>query len=145
MAISVKLQQLNPEAIMPMYQTDMAAGFDLYYCGNETEIYPGEMLMLETGWAVELPRNFELQIRSRSGLAKSGLIVANSPGTIDADYRGEVKVLLLNTGHARRVIQHHERIAQGVIAPVYVADFEVVEKLSETERGSGGFGSTGTK
>jgi|WetSurMetagenome_2_1015567.scaffolds.fasta_scaffold04629_13 dUTP pyrophosphatase len=101
-------------------------------------------LMIRTGWAIELPFGYECQVRSRSGMVlKHGLVVANSPGTIDSSYRGEIGVILYNLGGAHQVIKHGDRIAQLVIARVADTDFTVVDALSDTDRAAGGFGSTG--
>lgn len=105
---------------------------------------PGERKLIPTGLSMEIPLGFEIQVRPRSGLSfKTGLMVVNAPGTIDADYRGEIKVILGNLGQNDEVITHGDRIAQLVLCPVWQASFEVASELSETERGSGGFGSTG--
>lgn len=123
-----------------------AAGADLCAAIDEARtVQPGERLAVPTGLSIAISMGFEGQVRPRSGLAlRKGLTVVNAPGTIDADYRGEVKVLLVNLGAEPVVIEPSERIAQLVIAPVVQASFEVVEELSSTERGSGGFGSTGS-
>ena len=106
---------------------------------------PGAQAMIETGFAMALPPGFEAQVRPRSGLAaKHGITVLNTPGTIDADYRGEVKIILINLGHDDFVIERGMRIAQMVIAPVVQAQTQIVDSLSDTQRGDGGFGSTGT-
>lgn len=132
----------------PGYQTSQSAGMDLMAAIDEGEalsISPGGRLMVPCGFAMALPRGYEAQVRPRSGLAaKSGVTVLNSPGTIDADYRGEVKVILINLSDVPFAIQRGDRIAQMVIAPVVQAEWQVRESLDETERGSGGFGSTGT-
>jgi len=133
---------------LPAYQTGRAAGCDLLAAVPQEEpitLAPGARTLVPTGLAMALPEGFEAQVRPRSGLAmRHGLTVLNSPGTIDADYRGEVQVLLVNFGPDAVVISRGERIAQLVIARVSQAAFEVVTELDETERGSGGFGSTGT-
>ncbi len=122
-----------------------AAGLDVVAdLDQPLELGPGDRAAVPTGLAVEIPPGFEVQVRPRSGLAlKHGVTVANAPGTIDADYRGEVKVILVNLGAAPFVVQRGERIAQLVVAAVVHADVIEVEALSETERGEGGFGSTG--
>lgn len=152
--MNVKIKKLSDKAVVPVYQTSGAAGFDFHACvdsldaapiGFCTVIMPGETALIGTGLAFELPENIELQIRPRSGLsAKTGIRVANSPGTIDADFRGEIKVILTNTGTTPFIVNANDRIAQGVLAPVYRAEFEVTEKLGESERGQNGFGSSGT-
>lgn len=177
--IIVKIRKLHPDAVTPAYATELAAGFDLVAV-EDVIIAPGETALVPIGLAFEIPPDFEMQIRPRSGVSyRTKLRVANSPGTIDADYRGEIKVIIDNISqehanrhpnirdahndyltdvggksfrtHGRRFahgtysIRKGDRIAQGVIAPMVRADFEVVDELSETERGAGGFGSTGTK
>ncbi|WP_069095912.1 dUTP diphosphatase [Methyloligella halotolerans] len=148
-SVSVKLIWLpHGEGLpLPAYQSEAAAGFDLLAAvaeGEDVQLRPGERQLIPAGFSMELPRGFEAQIRPRSGLAfKHGVTVLNSPGTIDADYRGEVKVLLINLGEEDFLIQRGERIAQMVIAPVTRARIAVVVELSETARGEGGFGSTG--
>jgi dUTP diphosphatase len=132
---------------LPAYQSADAAGLDLLAAvpqGTPLMLAPGKHAMVPTGLAVALPRGFEAQVRPRSGLAaKHGVTVLNSPGTIDADYRGEINVILINHGEAPFVIRRGERIAQMVIAPVVKAQIIPVATLSSTDRGSGGFGSTG--
>ena len=132
---------------LPAYQSDHAAGFDLLAAMPEEGsliLDPSDRVLVPTGLVFELPEGYEAQVRPRSGLAlKHGVTVLNSPGTIDADYRGEVKVLLINLGSERFLIQRGDRIAQAVIAPVTHVKIETAEALSDTERGAGGFGSTG--
>lgn len=130
---------------LPHYQTEQAAGMDLYAAVDASvQLQPGQNLLVPTGLAMALPDDHEAQVRPRSGLAaKHGVTVLNTPGTIDADYRGEVKVILINLGQATFEIQRGERIAQMVIAPVTRADMTEVEELPDTVRGTGGFGSTG--
>lgn len=132
---------------LPEFETALAAGADLRAAvDSPLVIAPGMRALVPTGFAMALPAGYEAQIRPRSGLAyKYGVTVLNAPGTIDADYRGEVKVLLINHGDNDFVIERAERIAQMVIAPITQAEFAAVETLSETARGSGGFGSTGVK
>jgi dUTP pyrophosphatase len=132
---------------IPFYQTEQSAGADLYANISESlSIKPLERVLVPTGLIIELPINFEAQIRPRSGLAfKHGITVLNSPGTIDADYRGEIKVLLINLGQEEYQIQPGERIAQMVIASCVQAHFTVQTELSATERGAGGYGHTGNK
>ena len=131
----------------PSYQTEQSAGADLYANISESiSIKPFERVLIPTGLIIELPLNFEAQIRPRSGLAfKHGITVLNSPGTIDADYRGEIKVLLINLGQIEYQIQPGERIAQMVIASCLQAEFQIQSELSVTERGEGGYGHTGNK
>lgn len=134
---------------LPHYETALAAGADLRAAlegGVSIILEPGHRRLIPTGFCMALPAGYEAQIRPRSGLAfKYGITCLNTPGTIDADYRGEVKVLLINHGPDPFEISHGERIAQMVIAPIVQAEFKVVESLSETARGAGGFGSTGRK
>ncbi len=141
--LGVKVKILNPDAIIPKYQTEEAAGFDLHSV-EEKIIKAGERDVVKTGLAVALPKGYELQVRPRSGLAlKNGITVLNTPGTVDSDYRGELMVILLNTSKEDFVIKKGERIAQAVIKEILQADFAVVDELDSTERGTGGFGSTG--
>lgn len=130
---------------LPSYETNRSAGMDLRACINEPiVIKPGERKLIKTGLAIALPENYEAQVRSRSGLAlKNGIAVLNSPGTIDADYRGEVGVILINLGSENFTIERGMRIAQMVIAPAIQAELVEVNELDETKRGAGGFGSTG--
>jgi dUTP pyrophosphatase len=132
---------------LPAYETAQAAGMDLRAAVPEDApitLAPGARDMIPTGLTMALPDNYEAQVRPRSGLAaKNGVTCLNTPGTIDADYRGEVKVILINHGHEPFVIKRGERIAQMVIAPVTRATLVQVETLDETARGAGGFGSTG--
>ena len=130
---------------LPFYATAQSAGMDLY-AANEAPIAlaPGEFRLIPTGIFIELPEGYEAQIRPRSGLAfKHGITVLNSPGTIDADYRGEVGVLLINHGKASFEVKSGERIAQMIVAQYARVEWKVVENLAETTRGSGGFGHTG--
>ena len=132
---------------LPAYETADAAGMDLRAAVADSEpvqLAPGARAMIPTGLTIALPPGYEAQVRPRSGLAaKHGITCLNSPGTIDSDYRGEVKVILINLGQDAFVIKRGERIAQMVIAPVTRAELKVVESLDETKRGTGGFGSTG--
>ena len=132
---------------LPTYETDQSAGMDLRAAvETEIEILPGGRALVPTGFKIALPRGFEAQIRPRSGLAlKNGITLPNSPGTIDADYRGEVGIILLNAGTEPFIIHRGDRIAQMVIAPVLQAGWVEVATLDETARGEGGFGSTGVK
>tara|TARA_B110000483_G_C17702728_1_gene353977 strand:- start:3 stop:458 length:456 start_codon:yes stop_codon:yes gene_type:complete len=132
---------------LPSYATAQSAGMDLL-CAEvaKISIAPGSRAMIATGIAIQLPDGFEAQVRPRSGLAaKHGVTVLNSPGTIDADYRGEIKVILINLGDEPVAFARGDRIAQMVIAPVTQATWSEVGSLEESDRGSGGFGSTGTK
>jgi dUTP pyrophosphatase len=130
---------------LPAYATTGAAGLDLRAAEAFT-LKPGERALVPTGIAIALPQGFEAQVRPRSGLAvKHGVTVLNAPGTIDADYRGEIKVPIINHGAEDFVIVRGDRIAQMVIAPVTIATLMEIDRLEETERGSGGFGSSGQK
>jgi dUTP pyrophosphatase len=144
--VKVKYKRLRDLAIVPSYQTQHASGMDLYSANVEPiTINCGEIVMIPLGFAMALPANYEAQVRPRSGLGtKFGITLPNSPGTIDADYRGEVSVPLINHGKEPFVIETNMRIAQMIIAPVVQATFEVVDELDETIRGAGGFGSTGS-
>ena len=132
-------------AVVPSYKTDGAAGADV--CAFLTEpvtIAPGSFAMIPTGLFFEIPQGYEIQVRPRSGLAaKNGITVLNTPGTIDSDYRGELKIILINLGNSAFVVNNGERIAQIIVSPVTVADFKLTDSLSDTVRGEKGFGSTG--
>ncbi|UGY18849.1 dUTP diphosphatase [Bradyrhizobium septentrionale] len=147
--IKIEVHQLphGADLLLPIYQTSEAAGLDLLAAVPRSApliLLPGRYEMVPTGLTIALPPGYEAQVRPRSGLAaKYGITVLNSPGTIDADYRGEINVLLINHGHEPFSIRRGERIAQMVIAPVTRAELVPVDVLSSTERGSGGFGSTG--
>lgn len=132
-------------AVVPEYKTKGAAGADICALLSEPVTIPqGKSAMIPTGLFFEIPEGYEVQIRPRSGLAaKNGVTVLNTPGTIDSDYRGEIKVILINLGDKDFVINSGDRIAQMVVAPVTQATFTITDKLSETDRGAGGFGSTG--
>ena len=132
---------------LPVYATEGAAGLDLLAAVTDTVVLePGQRALIPTGLAIALPPDHELQIRPRSGLAlRNGIVLPNSPGTIDEDYRGEVQVIMLNTGDAPFVIERGMRIAQAVLAPVRRLAWEEVEELDTTARDAGGFGSTGTR
>lgn len=141
----MQILRLRPHAIVPRYQTADAAGVDLHAALDESlNVPPGAVVAVPTGLAMAIPRGFEGQVRPRSGLArKSSVTVANAPGTIDSDFRGECMVLLINLGRDSFRIEHGDRIAQLVIAPVSQAELVEVSELPDTERGAGGFGSTG--
>ncbi|MCC8089767.1 MAG: dUTP diphosphatase [Rikenellaceae bacterium] len=144
----MKIKVINKSAFdLPQYETVSAAGMDVR--ANITEsviIKPLDRIIVPTGLFVELPEGHEIQVRPRSGLAaKLGITVLNSPGTIDPDYRGEIKVILVNLSHDEFELRPAERIAQFVFARFERVDWELTDKLSDTERGAGGFGSTGTK
>lgn len=144
--MKVKIKKLHPDAKVPTYGTDMASGFDLSSVEELLIIGPGNKAIVPTGLSVEIPKGFEIQIRPRSGLAaKYGVTVLNTPGTVDADYRGEIRVILINHGEDSFIVRLGDRIAQGVLAMVTdQAEFEEVEDFNNTTaRGEGGFGSTG--
>ena len=145
--MKVNIKKLNENAVIPTYGSEYSAGADLYACiDSEVTILPGETKLIKTGLAIEVPEGYGAFIYARSGLAsKRGLAPANKVGVVDADYRGEVMVALHNHSCEAQAISVGERIAQMVIAPFLKAEFNVVDELSSTERGSGGFGSTGTK
>ena len=145
MKIALKILPHGQGLDLPSYATIGSAGADLRAAvGTPLVIQPGERALVPTGIAMALPANHEGQVRPRSGLAvKFGLTVLNAPGTIDADYRGEIMVPLINLGAEEFVLEHGLRIAQLVIAPFHQADFHLVDDLEDTARGDGGFGSTG--
>lgn len=132
---------------LPSYETSGAAGADVRANlpdGVSVTLEPGQRALIPTGLRIEIPAGYEVQVRPRSGLAlKHGITLPNTPGTIDSDYRGPLGVILMNAGQESFEVAHGERIAQLVVAPVVQADFQFAYELSETERGSGGFGSTG--
>ena len=131
---------------LPVYQTPESSGFDVRAQIGDTPLtlFPGERSLVATGLTFELPRGYELQARPRSGWAiKQGITLLNTPGTIDADYRGEVKIILINLGREPVEIKDQDRIAQLVLCPIFQAEFELSVDLSASERGVGGFGSTG--
>ena len=143
----VRFKKLNEKAIVPTYGSAFSAGADLYACLEENlNIEAGETVLVKTGLAMEIPEGYAGLIYARSGLAtKKGLAPANKVGVIDSDYRGEIMVALHNHSKTSQQIEPQERIAQLVITPFLQADFEEVQTLGETERGPGGFGSTGRK
>ena len=145
--ISVAITRLSGSEDLPLpdYMTDHAAGMDLVAAvERELVLSPGQRAIVPTGIAIALPEGFEAQIRPRSGLAlKSGVTLVNTPGTIDADYRGEIKVIVINLGQEPVVISRGDRIAQMVVAPVTRVCLQAVGNVDETQRGSGGFGHTG--
>ena len=145
--MKINIKKLNDNAVVPTYGSEFAAGADLYACIDEAvTIMPNETKLIKTGLALELPIGYAAFIYARSGLAsKRGLAPANKVGVVDCDYRGEVMVALHNHSNTEQVVEKGERIAQMVIAPYITAEFCVVDELSDTVRGEGGFGSTGTK
>ncbi len=132
-------------AVIPCYKTEGAAGADVCALIKEpVTIAPGSFAMIPTGLFFEIPMGYEIQVRPRSGLAaKNGVTVLNTPGTIDSDYRGELKIILINLGKEAFVVNNGERIAQIIVSPVTVASFTITDSLSDTTRGEKGFGSTG--
>ena len=143
----ILIKKLFKKVVLPKYETDGSSGMDLAACINETIIIqPNNKAIIPTGISLAIPKGFEIQIRPRSGLAaKNSLTVLNTPGTIDSDYRGEIKVILINFGIMEFKVEDKLRIAQMVLCPVIKAKFEEVDDLNMTARGEGGFGSTGTK
>lgn len=143
--IPISVKRLKPNAILPTYGSDEAAGADLYAClENEITIAPGETAWVPTGLAMELPNGYAGLVYARSGMAcKRGLAPANKVGVIDSDYRGEITVVLHNHGKDSQTLNHGDRIAQLIITPVVTPGFREVTELSDTQRGIGGFGSTG--
>ena len=143
----ILIKRLSKDVLLPKYETDGSSGMDLAaYLEDEILIKPGKTAIIPTGLSVSVPKSFEIQIRPRSGLAaKDQISVLNTPGTIDADYRGELKVILINHSEKIFKVKRGLRIAQMVLCPVIKVTLKEVETLEETKRGSGGFGSTGTK
>ena len=141
----ILIKRLSKDVALPKYETEGSSGLDLAAnVDKQIKILPGKSEIISTGLAVAIPKNFEIQIRPRSGLAaKSQISVLNTPGTIDADYRGELKVILINLSDRVFVVEKGLRIAQMVLCPVVKATLKEVTELEDTERGSGGFGSTG--
>ena len=143
----VRFQRLpsNPDLPLPERATPQAAGYDIRSAEDEVVLAPGEIRLVSTGLLMELPEGVECQVRPRSGLAlKHGITLPNSPGTIDPDYRGEVRIIMQNSGTKSVTLSRGERVAQLVFARFEALDVEEVDGLSDTERGVGGFGSTGT-
>ena len=143
--VKVLLKKLDSSVELPSYKTDGASGMDLMaFIEKPIELKPGKSCLVPTGLSVAFSKEYEIQIRPRSGLAaKKNISVLNTPGTIDSDYRGELKVILFNHGSENFMINNNDRIAQMVLAPVIKMELEEVDQLPETIRGSGGFGSTG--
>ncbi len=142
----ILIKKLSSSVSIPKYETPGSSGMDIAaHIENNIIINPGEKFLVSTGFSIAIPKGYEVQIRPRSGLAaKRSITVLNTPGTIDADYRGEIKVILINLGKEKFIVKNGERIAQMVVCPVVQANLEEVEDLPDTKRGSGGFGSTGT-
>ena len=144
--VAIKRLPHNSDLPLPAYESDLAAGMDLPAAiDSELVLNPGQRDLVPTGLSIALPAGYEAQIRPRSGLAaRNGVTVLNTPGTVDADYRGEVKIILVNLGNEPFTVTRGMRIAQMVIAPVTQAMLEETDELPETTRGAGGFGSTGS-
>ena len=142
--VKLLIKKLHKNIILPEYKTDGSSGMDLMANVEQTvKILPGEKKIISTGIMVAIPKQYEIQIRPRSGLAeKNGISVLNTPGTIDSDYRGEIKVILINLGKDIFQINKNDRIAQMIVCPIIKVELEEVENLPETIRGKGGFGST---
>ena len=143
--VKILIKKLNSKVKLPKYKTDGSSGMDLMaFLSKPISIMPQKSELIPTGLTIAIPKNTEVQIRPRSGLAaKNNISVLNTPGTIDSDYRGELKVILYNHGSEEFVVNNDDRIAQMVVVPIIKATFEEVENLPETIRGEGGFGSTG--
>ena len=143
--VKVLIKKLNSKVELPKYKTTGSSGMDLMaFIDNPIKIKPKESALVPTGISIAIPEDTEVQIRPRSGLAvKSNISVLNTPGTIDSDYRGEIKVILFNHGKEEFTVNNNDRIAQMVLIPILKSEFEEVNELPKTLRGSGGFGSTG--
>ena len=143
--VKILIKKLNPKVKLPNYKTDGSSGMDLMaFIVKPITILPQKSELIPTGLSIAIPNNTEVQIRPRSGLAaKNNISVLNSPGTVDSDYRGELKVILYNHGNKEFIVNNEDRIAQMVLVPIIKANFEEVENLPKTIRGEGGFGSTG--
>ena len=143
--VKVLVKKLDPKVQLPTYKTKGSSGMDLMaFVENPIKIAPKNSALIPTGISVAIPNDVEIQIRPRSGLAaKSNISVLNTPGTIDSDYRGEIKVILFNHGNEEFIVKNEDRVAQMVLMPILKVDFEEVDNLPETLRGAGGFGSTG--
>ena len=143
----ILIKRLSNKVSLPKYETKGSSGMDLAAnIENVINLAPNKSIIIPTGLTVAIPKGFEIQIRPRSGLAaKNKISVLNTPGTIDSDYRGELKVILINLGQKKFKVENGLRIAQMVLCPIIHAKLEEVDELKDTERGEGGFGSTGTK
>ena len=143
--VKVLIKKLNPSAQLPSYKTNGASGMDLMaFIEKPINLKPGKSCLVPTGLSVAFPEKYEIQIRPRSGLAaKNNISVLNTPGTIDSDYRGELKIILFNHGKENFIINNNDRVAQMVLTPVIKMELEEVNELPESTRGEGGFGSTG--
>ena len=143
--VKILVKKFDKNIKLPTYKTSGSSGMDLVaYIKNKITIDPGKTVMIPTGIAVAIPKNYEIQIRPRSGLAaKKNISVLNTPGTIDSDYRGEIKIILFNHGDKEFIINNKDRIAQMILTPVHKMILEEVDSLPDSVRGKGGFGSTG--
>ena len=143
--VKVLVKKLNPNVELPKYKTEGSSGLDLMaFIDNPIKISPNTSALVPTGISVAISNDLEIQIRPRSGLAaKSSVTVLNAPGTIDSDYRGEIKIILFNHGKEDFIIKNKDRVAQMILVPIIKIEFEEVDELPNTIRGSGGFGSTG--
>ena len=143
--VKVLVKKLDSKVKLPSYKTKGSSGMDLMaFINNPIKVFPNTSVLIPTGLSIAIPEDVEIQIRPRSGLAaKSNIGILNTPGTIDSDYRGELKIILFNHGSKEFIINNNDRIAQMVLMPVLKIDFEEVDELPNTLRGSGGFGSTG--
>jgi len=143
--VKILVKKFDKNIKLPAYKTSGSSGMDLMaYIKNKIIINPGKTAIIPTGIAVAIPKDYEIQIRPRSGLAaKNNISVLNTPGTIDSDYRGELKIILFNHGDREFIIKNNDRIAQMVLIPVHKIEFEEVDSLPDSIRGKGGFGSTG--
>ena len=143
--VKVLIKKLDPKVKLPSYKTKGSSGMDLMaFISNPIKVPPNNSVLVPTGLSIAIPEDVEVQIRPRSGLAaKSNISILNTPGTIDSDYRGELKIILFNHGSNEFIINNNDRIAQMVLMPILKIDFEEVDELPNTLRGSGGFGSTG--
>ncbi len=143
----IQIKRISKKVLIPKYETPGSSGMDIAaYIEKNITIEPGEKALIPTGFTLSVPKGYEVQIRPRSGLAiKKNISVLNTPGTIDSDYRGEIKVILVNFGKEKFLVENGSRIAQMVVCPIVQATLQEVEDLTKTKRGTGGFGSTGTK
>ena len=143
--VKVLVKKLNPKVLLPTYKTEGSSGMDVMaFIENSIKIAPNSSALIPTGISIAIPNEVEIQIRPRSGLAaKSNISILNTPGTIDSDYRGELKVILFNHGSKEFIVNNKDRIAQIILMPILKIDFEEVDDLPDTLRGLGGFGSTG--
>ena len=143
--VKIFIKRLKPSVQLPSYKTNGASGMDLMaFIDKPIELKPGKSCLVPTGLSVAFSKEYEIQIRPRSGLAaKNNITVLNTPGTIDSDYRGEIKIILFNHGNVNFIINNNDRIAQMVLTPIVKMEIEEINELPETIRGEGGFGSTG--